>query len=176
MVGAIVGGLVSAGGQIAGGIMRSKAIKDAQEKLEAKEKEYKNWYDRRYNEDATARADAQAALTRTEEAIKNRNRAAAGTAAVMGGSQDAVIAAQSANAKALADTASAIALAGEARKDAIERQYMAKQDAIDAQQMQMDINKANAIAQATQGISGVGSMISGGFSGLEKPKKQEGTE
>lgn len=39
-----------------------------------------DWYDRRYNEDATQRADAQAMLTRTAEAIRQRNLASAGSA------------------------------------------------------------------------------------------------
>lgn len=179
MIGAITGGILSAGGAIAGGIMRDNAIKRAQEKLAQEEKENKNWYDRRYNEDATARADAQRAITMTEEAIKARNRAAQGAAAVMGGSQDAVVAAQAANNAAISDTASRIAAAGEARKDAVEAQYRAKQDAINAQRMQMDISKANAIAAATQGVISAGANIASGLSFdpiTETPKKNTNKE
>lgn len=177
MIGTAIGAGLSAAGAIAGGVMRNKAIKKEQELLAKKESEERDWYNRRYNEDATARADAQRAITMTEETIKARNRAAQGAAAVMGGSQDAVVAAQAANNAAISDTASRIAAAGEARKDAVEAQYRAKQDAINAQRMQMDISKANAIAAATQGVISTGANIASGlgenYAEVEDEKKKE---
>lgn len=173
MIGAAVGAGLQVAGAIAGGIMRAKAMKQAEADLARREKENQSWYDRRFNEDATARADAQQAITRTEEAIKNRNRQARGMAAVMGGSQDAVLAAQNANAQAIADTASNIAAAGEARKDAVEQQYLAKKDAFDAQRHQMKIDKMNNIAQAVQGVAGAGSSIAGLDFGAGKKQQQQ---
>lgn len=164
MIGAAIGAGLSAAGAIAGGVMRNKAIKKEQELLAKKEAENRDWYHRRYNEDATARADAQRAITMTEEAMKARNRAAQGAAAVMGGSPDVVIAAQQANAAAMADTASAIAAAGEQRKDAIEAQYRAKQDTFDAARMEQERNRANAVAAATQGVMSAGANIASGLS------------
>lgn len=164
MTGAAISAGLSAAGAIAGGIMRNKAIKKEQALLAKKEAEERDWYNRRYNEDATARADAQRAITMTEEAIKNRNRAAQGAAAVMGGSQDAVIAAQQANAQAIADTASAIAVAGEQRKAEIDAQHRAKQDTFDAARMEQARNKANAVAAATQGVISAGANIASGLS------------
>lgn len=177
MIGAAIGAGLSAAGAIAGGIMRNKAIKREQELLAKKESEERDWYNRRYNEDATARADAQRAITMTEEAMKNRNRAAQGAAAVMGGSADAVIAAQQANAAAMAGTASAIAAAGEQRKDAIEAQYRAKQDTFDAARMEQERNRANAVAAATQGVMGAGANIASGltFDPIKGDKKKEET-
>ena len=177
MIGAAIGAGLSAAGAIAGGIMRNKAIKKEQELLAKKEAEERDWYNRRYNEDATARADAQRAITMTEEAMKNRNRAAQGAAAVMGGPQDAVIAAQQANAQAMADTASAIAVAGEQRKSAIEAQHRAKQDAFDAARMEQERNKANAIAAATQGVISAGANIASGLTPdpITGDKKKEET-
>ena len=177
MIGAAIGAGLSAAGAIAGGIMRNKAIKKEQELLAKKEAEERDWFNRRYNEDATARADAQRAITMTEEAMKARNRAAQGAAAVMGGSPDAVIAAQQANAAAMADTASAIAAAGEQRKDAIEAQYRAKQDTFDAARMEQERNRANAVAAATQGVMGAGANIASGltFDPIKGDKKKEET-
>lgn len=177
MIGAAIGAGLSAVGAIAGGISRSKAIKREQELLAKKEAEERDWYNRRYNEDATARADAQRAITMTEEAIKKRNRAAQGVAAVMGGSQDAVNAAQQANAQAIADTASAIAAAGEQRKDAIDAQHRAKQDAFDAARMELERGRANAVAAATQGVMSAGASIASGltFDPIKGDKKKEET-
>lgn len=175
MIGAAIGAGLSAAGAIAGGVMRNKAIKKEQELLAKKEAENRDWYHRRYNEDATARADAQRAITMTEEAMKARNRAAQGAAAVMGGSPDVVIAAQQANAAAMADTASAIAAAGEQRKDAIEAQYRAKQDTFDAARMEQERNRANAVAAATQGVMSAGANIASGlsFDPITGEKKKE---
>lgn len=177
MIGAAIGAGLSAAGAIAGGIMRDKAIKKEQEQLAKKEAEERDWYNRRYNEDATARADAQRAITMTEEAMKARNRAAQGAAAVMGGSPDAVIAAQRANAAAMADTASAVAAAGEQRKDAIEAQHRATQDTFDAARMEQERNRANAIAAATQGVMSAGANIASGltFDSIKGDKKKEET-
>lgn len=181
MVGAIVGATLGAAGNIVGGVMRNKAMKRAQEELERKERENADWYNRRYNEDATARADAQRAITMTEEAMKQRNRAAQGAAAVMGGSQDAVIATQQANAEAMADTASSIAASAEARKDAVEAQYRAQKDAISDQRRAAELAKAGAIADSIQGVAQAGASIadafgaSGDITGLvDDKKKKEG--
>lgn len=98
----LIGAAVGAAGSIFGGIAASKAIKKQKRMIQSQLKENQDWYDRRYNEDATQKADAQALLTQTEESIKNRNRAAAGAQAVMGGTDESVAAAKAANNKALA--------------------------------------------------------------------------
>ena len=84
--GAINLGLGGVGG-IFGGIAESKAMKNIKNSINAQRSANKDWYDRRYNEDATQRAESQAMLKKTEEAIKARNRAAAGVQAVMGGTE-----------------------------------------------------------------------------------------
>lgn len=88
------------------------------------------YHDRRYNEDATQRADAQRLLAMTMRAIENRNRAAAGTAAVMGGTEESVAAARAANAQAYSDTASQIAADAANRKDKIDEQTQQRKEAL----------------------------------------------
>ena len=153
----------------------------SQEELDKKEREATDWYNRKYNEDATMRADAQRAITQTEEAMKQRNRAAQGAAAVMGGSQDAVIAAQQANAQAMADTASSIAANAEARKDAVEAQFRAQKDAIADQRRAAEIERANAIASSITGVANAGASVADAFGGsgditglVKKEEKKEG--
>ena len=97
-------------------------MKKVKKNLQAQKQANQDWYDRRYNEDATQRADAQRILTMTEESIKNRNRQAAGAQAVMGGTEESVAATKAANNQALADATSQIAVNAEARKDQIEQQ------------------------------------------------------
>lgn len=135
-------------GAVAGGIAARKAARQQNKRLEEMLQENQDWYDRRYNEDATQRADAQRLLTMTEEAIKNRNRQAAGAAAVMGGTTESVAAAKAANNAALADTVSSIAADAANRKDSIESQYMANKANTVAQQNAVSAQKAQGIAQA----------------------------
>lgn len=161
LIGSIAGGALGAAGSIFGGISASKAMRRVRKNLEAQKQDNQNWYDRRYNEDATQRADAQRILTMTEESIKNRNRQAAGAQAVMGGTDESLAATKEANAKALADAASQIAVNGENRKDQIEQTYRQRDAQIDETLNNMDINKAQAIGQAVQGVMKVGSGIAG---------------
>ena len=99
----LIGSAIGAAGSIFGGIKASKAMKKIKSNVEAQRQKNQNWYDRRYNEDYTQRADAQRILTQTEESIKNRNKQAAGIQAVMGGTDESVAATKEANSKALAD-------------------------------------------------------------------------
>ena len=163
MLGSIIGGALSVGGAIFGGITASKAMKRVKKNLQEQQRKNQDWYDRRYNEDATQRADAQAILTRTEEAIRNRNRQAAGAQAVMGGTEESVAATKAANNEALAQATTNIAVNGEARKDAIEGQYMQRDADLNKQLNDMEVNKANAITKATEGVVKAGTDIAGLF-------------
>ena len=153
MIGTLIGAGLGAAASIYGGIKARRAAAEANRMLERQKAENQAWYDRRYNEDATQRADAQRMLTMTMDRMRRRNKAAAGTAAVMGSSTEAVAAEKEANAQALADTASQIAAAGAARKDAIENQYLANKNALTQQQIGVQNQQAQNIAQATQGAS-----------------------
>jgi len=152
-LGSLIGAGIGAAANIYGSIKASKAAKKANNMLEQQKAENRNWYDQRYNEDATQRADAQRVLTMTMDRIRERNKAAAGTAAVMGGTTESVAAEKAANAQAMADAASQIAAAGEARKDAIEQQYLAKDDALTQQQIANQMQKAANIGTAAQGVA-----------------------
>lgn len=138
-------------------------MKKVKKNIEEQQRKNQDWYDRRYNEDATQRADAQRILTITQENIRQRNQQAAGTQAVMGGTEESVAAAKAANNEALADATSQIAVNGERRKDAIEQQYMSADQQLQSQLNNLEINKANAISQAVQGVANAGAGIAGAF-------------
>lgn len=163
LFGSIAGGALGAAGSIFGGISASKAMKRVKKNLQAQKEANQNWYDRRYNEDATQRADAQRILTLTEESIRNRNRQAAGAQAVMGGTDESTAAAKAANAQALADATSQIAAGAENRKDQIEQTYQQRDSQINEALNNLEINKAQAISQAVQGVAKAGAGIAGAF-------------
>lgn len=160
-----LGGAIGAGlgiaGSIFGGMAASKAIKKVKQNLEAQRKSNQDWYDRRYNEDATQRADAQAMIAQTAQSIRERNRASAGAQAVMGGTEESAAASKAANAQALADTATQITVNGERRKDAIESQYQAKDEALQSQLNDMERQKADNVTRAAMGVAEAGANIAG---------------
>lgn len=159
MIGAIIGAAAGIGSAIAGGIKSAKAARRQKAQLEREKAENAAWYERRYNEDATQRADAQRLLRQTQESIRNRNREAASTQAVVGGTEESVAATKEANAKALSDTASAIAAQGETRKGQVEESYRNQNRTINKELGEMEANRAKNIANTSaQAISAMGNL------------------
>lgn len=163
MIGSIIGAGLGAFGSIFGGISASKAMKQAKQRIENQQKKNEDWYNRRYNEDATQRADAQRILTMTEESIRQRNQNAAGAAAVAGGTEESVAAAKAANNQALASATAQIAAQGDRRKDAIESQYKATDNELNNQLTNMEVQRAQNTAQAIQGVTGAAANIASLF-------------
>lgn len=161
MLGSIIGAGLGVAGSIFGGISASKAARKHARMLADEKKKNEAWYNRRYNEDSTQRADAQSALNRMREVMQERSQRSAGTAAVMGTGEEAVAAEKEAQNNALASTTANIAAQGEARKDAVESQYLQRDQDLSNQQQQVQAQKAAAISQAIGGIAGAaGGMAS----------------
>lgn len=158
ILGSAIGGALGIGATIYGGRKASKAMKEVQRNIQTQMKENQDWYDSRYHEDATQRADAQAVLTKTAEGIAQRNRQAAGTAAVTGGTEESVAATKAANAQAMSDAASQIAVAADNRKDQIESQYMQTKSDLNGQLNNLTEAKAK---NTVTGDSYVGATKSG---------------
>lgn len=160
-IGSVIGAGMNAAASIYGGIQNAKAYKDVINGIKQQQQDNQDWFDRRYNEDSTQRADAQALLTATEESIRNRNRQAAGAAAVMGGTDESVAAAKAANNQALVDATSKIAAAADQRKDAIENQYMSTKSNLRSQINDMALKKAQSTADAVKEVAdAAGSLAS----------------
>lgn len=155
ILGSAIGGALAVGGSIFGGVSASKAMKKAKQNLDNRIKENEDWYNRRYNEDATQRADAQRVLTAMNERIRERNQAAAGAQAVMGGTEESVAATKAANNEAT----SQIAANGERRKDSVEAQYLSAKQGLEDERNNMEIAKAQNTAQAVQGLAHAGASM-----------------
>ena len=164
MIGGIVGAAAGAASSIFGSLGKNKMLKEMRKSIQGQMQDNQNWFDRRYNEDATQRADAQRLLTMTADRFRNRNRQDAAAQAVMGATNEAAAASKAANNQALSDTASQIAASGAARKDAVENQYMARKadlqsklDNINSQKQSIFDIAGNAIGGAGQGfLAGMG--------------------
>ena len=133
--------------------------------LAQQEQENQAWYDRKYNEDPTKRADTVRLLTQMQEQIKNRNKAARGRQAVMGGTEDSTTAVKEANNKTLADTTSQIVAANESRKDDIESQDQARKDATQNKRTGLEAEKAAGTASVAAGVAGTAANIAATIDG-----------
>lgn len=163
MLGGIIGGAAGALGGIFGGISKNKMLKKMGNMINEQKRENQDWYDRRYNEDATQRADAQAILTQTADMIRQRNQQSAGTQAVMGGTEESAAAAKEANAKALSDATSQIAVAGAQRKDQIEGQYRERQHQLDEKLRELEAGKVDGFGMVSNAIGGAANGFASGM-------------
>lgn len=159
MLGTLIGAGLGLASSIAGGIANRKARQKQEQMIAQQQKENQAWFDRKYNEDPTKRADTVRLLTQMQEQIKNRNKAAKGRQAVMGGTEDSTTAVKEANNKTLADTTSQIVAANDARKDNIENQYRARKSQLQGQQMSLEAEKAADTANAVAGVAGTAANI-----------------
>lgn len=180
MIGTLIGAGLGLASSIAGGIANRKARKKQEQMLAQQQRDNQAWYDRKYNEDPTKRADTVRLLTQMQEQIKNRNRAAKGRQAVMGGTEDSTTAVKEANNKTLADTTSQIVAANEARKDAIEQQYQRNKRSIQGQQMQMEAEKSADTANVVAGVAGtaanIAATLDAGTGGAKKAQNMNATQ
>lgn len=135
--------------------------KDKDKIIDQEESQLQNWYNRNYYENTTQRADAQELLKYTAEQIKKRNKSAAGTQAVMGGTEESVAAEKEANNRALAETAGKIAAAGSSRKDSIDQTYLQGMHSIAGQRLGQKDKMSDIENNRAQQIAGAGSALGG---------------
>ena len=165
MLGSLIGAGLGVASSIFGGISARKARRKQERMLAQQEKENQAWYDRKYNEDPTKRADTVRLLTQMQEQIKNRNKAARGRQAVIGGTEDSTTVVKEANNKTLADTTSQIVAANESRKDDIESQYQARKNAIQNKRIGLEAEKAAGAASVAAGVAGTAANIAATIDG-----------
>ena len=165
MIGSIVGAASSLASGIAGGIKARKAARKANAVLDKQAKENEDWFNRRYNEDYTQSAEAQAALTKARELADEQYRKASGTAAVVGATDESVAQAKKAAASGIATNATA-------RKDAVESQYLNTKNNISNQRLSIyNQQAANATQAANQGLqAGMGLVGADAQAYLDKGK------
>jgi hypothetical protein len=180
MLGALIGAGLGLASSIAGGVANRKARRKQEQMIAQQQKENQAWYDRTYNADPTKRADTVRLLTQMQEQIKNRNKAAKGRQAVMGGMEDSTTAVKEANNKVLADTTSQIVAANESRKDNIEQQYRERKNQLQNQQMGIEAEKAADTANAVAGVAGtaanIAATIDSGAGGAKKAPNMNVTQ
>lgn len=153
MIGAIAGAGMQVIGGVANAILGARQAAKRRRELADKERNNTNWYNRRYNEVGTERADAKAALTAMREAQQQRVANAQGRSAVMGGSSAVGAVEKQAANQALGNTVASINAQQAQRKDAIETQYNKTRDAISDARSNIALQTQQGIASAVTGAS-----------------------
>lgn len=166
MIGAAIGAGLSAATSIIGAMQNRKAMQEYSAGLAAQRASNQAWYDRNYNADPLARVSAQRLMTAVGDRMKRANRAAAGTRAVMGGTEESVAATREANSQAMASAAAGVASMNDARQDALEKSYMARDNALADRQQSLQMAKAQNIAEAVKGVGQAAGSIA---TGLDAP-------
>lgn len=162
IVGTILGAGTAAIGTALSALGGARAARQKKREL-AKQEAYNNaWYDQRYNELGTERADAQAALTAMRAAQAQRMSAARGANAVMGASAGSVAAEKNATNLAMGQTIGDINKNSEAYKQGIENTYLQKRNDISNQRLNMYEAQAQNLAQAGSQLSKLGGGMMGG--------------
>lgn len=156
-----IGAAIGAASSIIGGALQAKSAQKQKRSIEQRKRENQDWYNRRYNEKATQRADAQVLLTLTEESIKNRNKAAAGTQAVIGGTDESVAATKEANSKALANAVSQINAQAVNQKQNVENKYLNAKGYLDDNILEMERSRAQQISDAVKGVGSYAANLYG---------------
>lgn len=171
--GAVIGAAASIAGSLIGGNSAAKAERRRRRAIQKQMDENKAWYDKNYNEDFTQRADAQVILQRTEENIRERNKAARARQAVLGGTEESVAADKEANNKALADATQSIAVAAQQRKDQIEATYQQNKNNLQAQLNDAQAAQAQNTATATSGILSAAGSVANALDSTAKDKQSD---
>ena len=166
-----IGAGVSALGSVLCGIFGSSAARKRRKMLEGMQRENQDWYDRKYNEDATQRADAMNLIQRTEDMMKKRAKASAGRSAMMGGGDEVAARDREAGAETVGRVAGQINADNERRKENIEQHYQTRKQALDAGIAQVEAEKDTQIANAVQGIAGAAGNFINSMAGNGEEKK-----
>lgn len=169
MLGTAIGGGLKVAGSVIGGIAAAKAARAQRNLYKSQIEDNNNYLARKYYEDATQRADAQAVINQMREALSAQNRAQRGVNAVSGASGEVVAAQKQAASKAMGDTLQGINAAAVQQKDTLEGNVRAANASLTnkiadtyAQQAQSISQMADKVGAAGAGIADAWNKLKGG--------------
>lgn len=154
MIGAIIGAVGSVAASLIAAHNQRKQAENAEKERAAQQAQLDEWYNRRKNEDVMQLSDVQAALNNARDLSRENIEAARGRAAVMGGGQQELAAAQESSNKMIGDVSRSVAATGTARKDAAEETYLeGSQNLSNARIAEANQRNASIANAASQGIA-----------------------
>lgn len=146
-------------GAAASAIAGARAYRNQMNNLRKQERENRNWYDRRYNENATERADSVALNEQAKQHFAEAMAQHQGTSAVMGGTNAQLAAEKNAEAAGYANIQAQRQQMADTRKDTIENKYLTNKTAIQNKMLEMEQQRANGIQTAASQMAQAGSDL-----------------
>lgn len=166
MIGSILGAGTKILGSVVGGIAGARAHKKQAEELAKKEAANSAWYNQEISKDYTQRAEAQNSINKMRDVFLERQRNAAATSAVAGGTSEGEALLKEQSADAMADTIGNLAVASEAQKDAAGVEYRNRANEIMDAKIQNEQDRKDNIAKAVSGVLDAGTGIASGLTDL----------
>ena len=163
MIGTALAAAGSLASAIYGAVASAKQNKERDRLINEQREDNRAWWNIRYNQDYTQRADSQAALNRQRELLQEYAKNTEATNAVAGGTDEAVAVQKAAANKSLAETTSNIAQNAEKYKANVEASGRAQDAALNQQQANIKAQQAQATAQAAAQAVNAGINLAGGL-------------
>lgn len=175
MWGAIAGMASSAVGNIAGGILSSKANRRARREARRRASEERDDYNAQMYADARGTAEAQASINRLADARRERAEARRGRQAVTGGTGASVAQGMEADAQAQANLEGNIVANQQARADNLRQQARVANRQHQAEMSQLKAQQRASVSQAVGGLANAGATIASSLigSGNKSEDKQD---
>lgn len=152
----IAGGAAALGGAIYGGVRSGHFNNKAINLIQSQRDKNQNWWDVKRSEDYTQRADVQAAITKQRQLLNEQYKRAKATNAVAGGTDESLAMQKNAANSALSQTTADIAAAGIQNKDRAEARYLAQDNALNQQQVEVNQQQAKQVAEAASQVVNAG--------------------
>ncbi len=146
----VVSGFSKIAASIYGDIMGKRNTEQQLDILNKEESDNNNERRRVVYRDPSQSIFSQYALRRTFDAIRDRNRQAAGTAAVMGATPESVAVEKAANAEQGAETAARVAASEAARQEQLDQQFLQRDHELKRQKFNLKQGQGQYIANAVQ--------------------------
>lgn len=158
LIGSIVGGVAGIAGGIAAGNVLSGGYREQQELFNKRIADVKQHRDKVYYQDPTQSAENQAAVTQAQQVLAEQSKRAAASKAMTGGTDESEALQKGQGAAAVGQMMQQAAVQGAAKKEAVwsdaDQQIDSFTKYLADSKLQQAQGKAQAISQATSGLSG----------------------
>lgn len=164
MIGSIIGAGISAAGSIFGGISARKAMRERLDSINKEMSRNQTDFDKEYYQSPTQDPGFVAAVEAADKLNKENMKRLVSTSAVTGGiTPEAMAVAQQQQAEQQAQTLTDAGLRQQQRKDAAKQQYEQRRQSLQEQIDNAKLQKAQATAQAVQGVTKAAGSIASMF-------------
>lgn len=153
MLETILGGALSLAGGLIGAHKAKKQLKEQRKSLQEQKRQSNQLYTETAYADPTQRASARYVLSRARDMYRDRNRAAEGKQAVVGGTEDSVATAKQQGAEGVASATAQVTAQADARTDSAAQRHAAEQAGIAQQEGQIARQGAQQTANATAALT-----------------------